>query len=164
MIIKKDYDHRKILWSWKNIAIMEKYCDDWNLSNTHEVIKTVLNFSLQKYFTHIKSIKTLNKQLWLRYFLWAQKSIKYIKYNSSIVNEVIRGNFTSIKRIKKTRKIKRIKSIKSTKSIKTLNKQPLLRCFYKHKKQKKSIKIIKTLNKQPLLRCFFICIKSKKKA
>ena len=23
---------------------MEKYCDDWNLSNTHEVIKTALNF------------------------------------------------------------------------------------------------------------------------
>ena len=45
---------------------------------------------------------------------------------SSIVNEVIRGNFTSIKRIRKIRKIKRIKSIKS---IKTLNKQPLLRCF-----------------------------------
>ena len=105
VIIKKDYDHRKILWSWKNIAIMEKYCDDWNLSNTHEVIKTVLNFSLQKYFTHIKSIKTLNKQLLLRYFLYAQKCVKHIKYKSSIVNEVIRGNFTSIKRIRKIRVI-----------------------------------------------------------
>ena len=36
---------------------------------------------------------------------------------SSIVNEVIRGNFTSTKRIK------RIKRIKSIKSIKTLNKR-----------------------------------------
>ena len=53
----------------------------------------------------------------------------------SIVNEVIRGNFTSIKRIKKIRKIKRIKSIKSIKrikiikSIKALDKQPSLTYF-----------------------------------
>ena len=105
---------------------MEKHCDDRNLSNTHEFIKTVLNFKKKKYFTHIKSVKMLNKQLLLRCFLYAQKSIKYIKYKKSIVNEVIRGNFTSIKRIKKIRKIKRIKSIKS---IKILNKQPSLRCF-----------------------------------
>ena len=59
--------------------IMEKYRDDRNLSNIHEVIKTVLNVFLRKYFTHIKSIKTLNKRLLLRYFLHAQKIIKYIK-------------------------------------------------------------------------------------
>ena len=132
MVIEKQCDHGKILWSWKNIVIMEKYWDDWNLSNIHEAIKTVLNFSLQKYFTHIKSIKKLNKQLLLRYFIYAQKNTWNI---SSIVNEVIRGNFTSINRIKMIRKIKsiksikRIKSIKSIKSIKALNKQPLLRCF-----------------------------------
>ena len=48
--------------------------------------------------------------------------------SSSIVNEVIRGNFKSFLQkdfigIKRIRKIKRIKSIKSTKSIKTLNKK-----------------------------------------
>ena len=37
-------DHGKILWSLRNIVIMEKYCDDWNLSNIYEVIETVLNF------------------------------------------------------------------------------------------------------------------------
>ena len=47
-------------------------------------------------------------------------------YISSIVNEVIRGNFTSIKRIKSA---KTIKSIKSIKNIKTLNNQLSLRCF-----------------------------------
>ena len=49
---------------------------------------------------------------------------------SSIVNEVVRGNFKSflqkyfiaIKRIRKIKRIKRVKSMKSTKSIKTLNK------------------------------------------
>ena len=97
---------------------MEKYCDDWNFSNIHEVIRTVLNFFfffLRKYFTHIKSIKTLNKRLLLRCFLDAQKTIKYIKSikTSSIVNEVIRGNFTSIKSIKSTKRIKSIKSIKN---------------------------------------------------
>ena len=55
--------------------------------------------------------------------------LKTFTVDSSTVNEVIRGNFTSIKRIRKTRKIKRIKSIKSIKSIKTFNKQPSLRCF-----------------------------------
>ena len=43
-MIKKDYDHGKILWSCRNVVIMKKYCDDWNLNNIHEVIKTGLNF------------------------------------------------------------------------------------------------------------------------
>ena len=66
------------------------------LKNIHEIIRTVLNFLfiffLQKYFTHIKSIKTLNKQFLLRCFLYAQKSIKRTKSItiSSIVNDVIR--------------------------------------------------------------------------
>ena len=75
---------------------------------------------------------------------------------SSIVNEVIRGNLTSmntIRKIKKIRKIKRIKRTKIIKNIKTLNKQPYLDVFYARKRQKR-IKSIKTLNKQPLLRCF----------
>ena len=37
--------------------------------------------------------------------------------DSGIVNEVIRGNFTSIKRIKRIKCIKRIKSIKSQQAI-----------------------------------------------
>ena len=51
-------------------------------------------------------------------------SLWYLKrfYESSIVNEVIRGNFKSFLQ-KDFIGIKRIKSIKSTKSIKTLNKQ-----------------------------------------
>ena len=51
----------------------------------------------------------LNKLLLLRYFLYAQKSIKYIKSikTSSIVNEVIRGSFTSMKRIKRIKSIKK---------------------------------------------------------
>ena len=51
---------------------------------------------------------------------------------SSIVNEVIRGNFRSIKRIKRiksTKRIKSVKSIKSIKNIKTLNERLSLRCF-----------------------------------
>ena len=76
----------------------------------------------------------LNKRLLLKYFLYAQKSICHIKSikTSRIVNEVIRGNFTSTKKIKR---IKSIKSKKRIKSIKTLNKQLSLRCFYTHKKR-----------------------------
>ena len=61
---------------------------------------------LQKYFTHTKSIKKLNKRL----LLYAQKSIKYMKSikTSSIVNEVIRGNFTGTKN-KKNKKHKKYK-------------------------------------------------------
>ena len=132
---------------------MEKYCDDWNLSNIHEVIKTVLNFLfiyfLEKYFTHIKSIKTLNKQLLLRCFLYAQKSRKHIKNikTSSIVNEDIRGNFTSAKRIKSTKTIKRIKSTKTIKSIKSTKRIESI-------KSTKRIKSIKTLNKWLSFGCF----------
>ena len=57
--------------------------------------------------------------------------------DSGIVNEVIRGNFTSIKRIKRIKSTKRIKSIKSIKSIKTLNSDFHLDVFYTRKKQKK---------------------------
>ena len=44
----------------KNIVIMEKDCDnekdydDWNLSNTHGVIKTVLNFFTKIFYSHKK--------------------------------------------------------------------------------------------------------------
>ena len=55
---------------------------------------------------------------------------------SSIVNEVIRGNLTSMKRIRKIRKIKRIKRIKIIKTIKTLNKQPYLGVFIRVKSKK----------------------------
>ena len=48
MIMKKYCDHGEILWSWRNIVIMEKDCDDWNLSNINVVIKTVLNFFYDK--------------------------------------------------------------------------------------------------------------------
>ena len=57
--------------------------------------------------------------------------IEKSKYQSSIVNEVTRGNFTSTKRIK---------SIKSIKSIKTLNSDFHLDVFYTRKKQKKNKK------------------------
>ena len=98
---------------------------------------------LQKYFTHTKSIKKLNKRL----LLYAQKSIKYMKSikTSSIVNEVIRGNFTGTKSTKRIKNIKSIKSTKSTKSTKRI-------------KNIKSIKSIKTLNKRLTLRCFlYVC-------
>ena len=50
---------------------------------------------------------------------------------SSIVNEVVRGNFTSTKRIKR---------IKSIKNIKTLNSDFHLDVFCTRKKQKKNKK------------------------
>ena len=74
VIMKKYCDDWKILWWLKNIVIMKKYCDDWNVSNMNKFIKTVLNFLFIFYkniFTHIKSIKTLNKRLLLRCFLLA---------------------------------------------------------------------------------------------
>ena len=48
-----------------------------------------------------------------------KKSIN-MQTRSSIVNEVIRGNFTSIKRIKRIKSTKRIKSIKNIRSIKSI--------------------------------------------
>ena len=55
-------------------------------------------------------------EILFRYFLFAQKSAKYIKSikTRSIVNEAIRGNFTSIKKkIKSTKRMKSIKGIKT---------------------------------------------------
>ena len=43
-MIEKYCDNEKRLWLWRNIVIMKKYSDEWNLSNIHEVIRTVLNF------------------------------------------------------------------------------------------------------------------------
>ena len=58
-------------------------------------------------------------EILFRYFLFAQKSVKYIKSikTRSIVNEAIRGNFTSIK--KKNKKHKKNEKHKRHKNIKT---------------------------------------------
>ena len=68
----------------------------------------------------------------------------------SIVNEVIRGNFTSTKRIK---------SIKSIKSIKMLNSDFDLDVFIRVKSKKRIKSIRKTSNKRTITKITTIHIK-----
>ena len=59
-------------------------------------------------------------EILFRYFLFAQKSVKCIKSikTRSIVNEAIRGNFTSIKKNKKHKKNEKHKRHKKHKNVK----------------------------------------------